>query len=368
MSKANVMDLASIGWSERRAGELRGRFGLEAEAARVAGESRGLYLLWTQSGELLGRLDRGLVSGGGDARARPVVGDWVVVAHSGDTAAPLRIAEVLPRSSLISRKQAGRESVEQLLAANVDLVCIVLSLGGGRGCTPRAAERYATMAWSSGAVPLIVLNKSDLAADLPRSEAEIAAAAPGVDVLATSCATGAGVEALRRRLWPAATMVLLGPSGAGKSSLANLLAGAEIQAVGEVRSGDKRGRHTTTRRELIRLPDGSLLIDSPGLREIQLWAEDSDLDDAFSDIAELADFCRYRDCAHSGEPGCGVQAAVASGVLSLERFTAYLELKRELAYQERRTNERARREERDKWKRIQAEARRFSKERRSGGR
>lgn len=367
MSNVHDAGLASFGWSEAWARELYERFGRERAAARVAGESHGLYLLWTASGEMAGRLDRGFAQRSREARARPVVGDWVAVASTGDTAAPLRVEGVLSRRSAISRKQAGRENLEQLLAANVDVVCIVLSLDGERGCTPRGAERYVTMAWASGAVPLIVLNKSDLAADVEQSTAEIAAAAPGVDVLAVSCATGAGIDAVKRGLRAGQTTLLVGPSGAGKSSLTNLLCGTERQAVGEVRRGDKKGRHTTARRELIRLPGGSLLIDSPGLREIQLWVDDSDLDDTFSEIAELAGACRFRDCTHSGEPDCAVQSAIAQGALTPERFAAFLELKREVAYQERRTDERARQEERNRWKRIQAEARRFSKERRSGG-
>jgi ribosome biogenesis GTPase len=367
MSRILDTRLTALGWNDRLQRELEERFGAGAEAARVIRPGMGLYLLRSATREAKGRLTGAFEYRLAGTGGVPVVGDWVAVEAAEDSAAPYRIVGLLERSGVISRKQAGRETVEQILASNVDIGCIVFSLEGGRKSNPRAAERYATMVWGSGALPLILLNKADVAADVEQSVGEIAAVAPGVDVLPISCTTGDGIEEVRRRLAGGKTAVLLGPSGVGKSTLINVLAGDERQAVGEIRDGDMKGRHTTTHRELVFLPEGAMIIDTPGLRELQLWADESDLAGSFSDIAEIADGCRFRDCTHSGEPGCAVQAALNDGGLTHERFASYLELRKEIAYLERRSNDKLRREEREKWKKINQTMRGFNKERRAKG-
>lgn len=278
----------------------------------------------------------------------PAVGDWVEVEGARTPGASM-IRRVLPRSGVLSRKQPGRETEEQALAANVDIVCIVLALDFPRNHHPRSVERYLTAVWESGARPFIVLNKSDLAEDLEGALASIEYAAPGVDMAAVSCVTGDGIAEATAGFGAGETVVLLGRSGVGKSSFLNALAGKEINATGEVRESDRKGRHTTTVRELIRLESGLLLIDTPGLREFAPFSHRSDgsgesngLDQTFDDIAEYAESCRFRDCTHSGEPGCAVQAALAAGEIDQARFENYLHLQRELAWLRSKDDQRER--------------------------
>lgn len=367
MSYESKIDLSALGFDERFEVELAERYGPDCLAARVIRASRGLYRLRTAATEANGRLTGAFSHHRSGPEDLPVVGDWVAVQTVEDPKVPFRIEGVLSRRGVISRKQAGDEAVEQILAANVDFGFIVFSLEGGRKCSPRAAERYATMVWGSGATPVILLNKADLAADLEGSVAEIEAAAPGVEVLPLSCVTGHGVDEVGARIQKGRTAVLLGPSGVGKSTLINVLIGEERQATGEIRSRDMKGRHTTSHRELITLPNGAMIIDTPGLRELQLWADEADLDDSFSDIAAIAGDCRFRDCTHSGEPGCAVEAALAAGAITQERFASYLDLKKEVAFLERKTSDRLQRENRDKWKKINRQMRNFTKERRARG-
>ncbi len=358
-------DLKLFGWNDARRNELQNQFGDGVTPGRVLRSANGFYLLHTAAEEAGARLTGAFEYRLAGPESHPVVGDWVAAERVDDPSAPYRIVGILSRGGTISRKQAGRETIEQVLAANVDVGCVVFSLEGGRKANPRAAERYATMVWGSGALPLFVLNKADLAEDVEQSIGEIAAVVPGVEVLPISCATGEGIEELRSRFEPGKTIVLLGPSGVGKSTLINVLTGSERQAVGEIRSGDMKGRHTTTHRELVALPNGAMIIDTPGLRELQLWADEDSLNNSFSDIAEIAGDCRFRDCTHSGEPGCAVQAALAEGALPYDRFESYLELRREVAYLERKSDERLQREERDRWKKINKQIRSFNKARRT---
>lgn len=356
--------LAALGWNSRLQSATGDGLTDGSEPARVVWSGRGLYRIRSAAGEsearLAGSLDYKL-SGPGE---RPVVGDWVLTEASTGTGSMRVITRLIERLNSVSRKRAGRESSEQVLAANVDTGCIVFSLEGGRNCTPRSAERYATMAWSSGIIPLILLNKIDIAADAERSLREIESVTPGVDVLPISCRTHAGIDEVRKRIGSGRTAVLLGPSGVGKSSLVNVLADAPVRTVGEMRTGDRKGRHTTTDRQLIILPGGGMMIDSPGLRELQPWADESDLADSFPEIAELAQECRFRDCTHSGEPGCAVQAALSEGAIPYDRFESFLELNSELDYQRRRSDERLRREDRKRERQLSLILRDFQKRRR----
>ena len=305
--------------------------------ARVIAEHRQRYDIGDADGE------RSAVVSGRfrhEARGRehlPAVGDWVGTSQgSGDGTSVIRA--VVPRRSAFVRKAAGDATSAQIVAANVDIALIVTALPAD--INTRRLERYLALAWESGAMPVVVLTKSDLSDDVESAVAEAALAAPGVDVIAASAVTGQGVDQLRSRLRPGSTSVLLGSSGVGKSTLVNLLLGAEHQRTAAVRE-DGRGKHTTTHRELMALENGALLIDTPGMRELQLWNADEGLGSVFADLEELAEQCRFRDCQHAGEPGCAVVVAVASGGLPADRLDHWHQLRRELAYLERKQDERA---------------------------
>ncbi|MDD9369405.1 MAG: ribosome small subunit-dependent GTPase A [Acidimicrobiales bacterium] len=255
----------------------------------------------------------------------PAVGDWVAV--DGDIP-----VVVLPRTSLLTRRSVRTEA-PQHLAANVDIVLAVCGLD--RPVRPGRIDRIATLAWEAGAVPAVVLTKADLAEDPDAAVATVVANHPRLDVVATSVAEGRGIDDVRA-LVEGRTVVLVGESGAGKSSLTNGLIGTEVMATGEVRTGDSKGRHTTTTREAHPLPGGGVLIDTPGLRSVGLWADQEAVAATFSDIDELAEQCRFNDCGHGNEPGCAVQAALAEGTLAPERFAAWQELEGEAESAERR--------------------------------
>lgn len=295
---------------------------------RVSAEHKQSYVVWAENGEYLaqvaGRLRHG-AQGRGDF---PAVGDWVLLSvPSLDQAI---IHEVLPRKSKFSRKVAGDTTEEQVIAANVDTVFIVCGLN--RDFNLRRIERYLTLAWDSGARPVIVLSKSDLCVDTAGPVAAVEAVAPGVSVHAVSCVSGEGVDELVGYLGEGRTVALIGSSGAGKSTLINLLLGQEMMKVGEIRESDDRGRHTTTHRQMLLVPQGGLFIDTPGMRELQLWGSDEGLQTTFEDIYQIADRCRFADCTHLKEPGCAVQQALISGELEQERYASFVKLRRELSY------------------------------------
>ena len=271
----------------------------------------------------------------------PTVGDWVAVVDAGERFA---IEAVLPRRSKVSRKTPWLKAEEHVLVANVDTVFLVSGLDAD--FNPRRLERYLTTAWDSGAEPVVVLTKLDVNDD-PRFVWEAEAIAMGVPVHAVSNLTGAGIDALDAYLRPAATIVLLGSSGVGKSTLVNRLAGRELMTVGDLRN-DGRGRHTTRARQLHVLRNGALLIDTPGLRELQIW--EGDLDKAFAEIAELTSQCRFTDCAHGAEPGCAIQEALRSGALPRERWESYGKLQRELARVTGRRSHREHAELKRRWR------------------
>lgn len=271
----------------------------------------------------------------------PAVGDWVVLEGLPSDDGPARVHAVLPRRSLLSRQAAGARTREQPVAANVDVVLLIMGLDGDYN--PRRLERLLVLAYESGARPAVVLNKADLIDDVGDRLQEIEDIALGVPVVAVSCLGDEDLSAVRKHFGKGETVALLGSSGVGKSTLTNRLLGAERMRVGGVREGDDRGRHTTTHRELLKLPGGGLLIDNPGLREIQLWAGDDALESTFEDIDALAAGCRFTDCGHEGEPGCAVDAAVDDGRLAPERLESYRKLERELRSAELRRDEAARR-------------------------
>lgn len=341
------MPRANLGWNDR----LESHFTVHREAglvpARVAREDRGRYLLLEGSGERPGELAGRFRH---EARTRadlPAVGDWVAVRAEGS---PAVIVAVLPRTSAFTRKVAGETTDEQIVAANVDTVLLVSGLDGDFNV--RRIERFLTAAWDSGAQPVIVLNKADVAADVAARVAEVEAVAPGVPVFALSALAGDGLAALAPWLAPGRTLALVGSSGVGKSTLANALLGRPRQATHAVREDDSRGRHTTTHRELIELPGGALLLDTPGMRELQLWADESSLAGAFPDVEAFAAHCRFRDCAHASEPGCAVRAALERGELPEDRFESWRKLQRELRHLERRQDALLRAQDEAKWRAI----------------
>jgi ribosome biogenesis GTPase len=278
------------------------------------------------------------------------VGDWVGLRDG-------LIRSVLPRRSALVRSAAGLTSESQTLAANVDVAFVVTSFGPD--LEPRRLERYLVTVWESGASPEIVLTKADRFDDVAAMVAEVEAVAVGVPVWVVSAVTGEGVDAVRARVRPGRTAVLVGSSGVGKSTLVNRWLGEELLATSETRDDDDEGRHTTTRRELLTLPGGGIVIDTPGIRELQLWDASSSgaLEEAFGDIEELAATCRFHDCAHGVEPGCAVQAALADGSLPRERYASWLKLQRELRSIALRADARLRKEERKRWHQVTKDAR-----------
>jgi ribosome biogenesis GTPase len=323
------LNLQSLGWDSSFADafEPHAREGLIA--GRVATQHRGVYEIFTEFGSMSAQSAGALVHTAAPG-ALPAVGDWVAL-HVSD-AGPALVRAVLPRRTEFVRKAAtgtANRTEHQVLAANVDTVFLVSSLG--RDLNVRRLERYVATAWESGGAPVIVLTKLDLvsADEAEVGRAEVEATAFGVPVHAVSALTGEGMEALEAYLAPGRTVALLGSSGVGKSTLVNRLAGRDLLETSEIRS-DGRGRHTTTHRELVPLPGGALLLDTPGLRELQLWEADEGLDRTFEDVAALAATCRFNDCGHGTEPGCAVRAALADGSLAADRWESYLKLEREL--------------------------------------
>lgn len=354
--------LDALGWADFFTPHLTPFAEQGLAAGRVIFHSRDALRLATAAGETDAFVPGRLRHHAAGPEELPAVGDWVVFdpAAAGGAVA---VEAVLPRRTALVRKAAGRRTEAQVVAANVDTVFLVMGLDGDYNL--RRLERLVTLVWESGASPVVVLNKVDLlsAAESERCREETEATAPAVDVHLVSCLEGRGLEVLRPYLEAGAarvpTVALVGSSGAGKSTLVNRLAGTEVMATGAVREGDDRGRHTTTHRQLIRLPGGALLIDNPGVREVHLWSGGEGLTETFEDIEALAHGCRFRDCRHQGEPGCAVEAAVAAGHLAAERLENLRTLERELAYLERRQDAGARRAEQQKWKTIHKEMRRF---------
>ena len=353
-------DLTALGWDDAFAEvfEQHARAGLRP--GRVAVQHRGAYDVLTAEGELRCDVAGRLYEEAASPADLPAVGDWVAVAARPDERAGT-VQAVLPRRTKFSRKTAWQASEEQVLAANVDVVLIVTSLN--EDLNLRRLERYLTLAWESGARPVLVLTKSDLSDHVPAAVAEVESVAFGAPVHAISNVTGEGLEELSAYLRPGVTAALLGSSGVGKSTLVNTLAGEDILETREIRD-DGRGRHTTTRRELVQLPGGGLVIDTPGMREVQLWIAEEGLEEAFSDVTELFEHCRFSDCAHESEPGCAVKEALANGTLSPERWESYLKLQRELAHLERRLDKRAAAEERKRWRALSTFAREASRAKR----
>mgnify|MGYP001809998289 CR=1 FL=1 len=343
------MNLECIGWSAawHEGFSIHASVGLVP--ARIAGEHRGAYDAMTEAGpvaaEVSGRFRH-------EAQSRadyPAVGDWVALDMP--AGAPRAVIHaILPRATVLSRRAAGTKVAEQPVAANVDVLFLVSALGADLNY--RRIERYLTLARESGAAPVILLNKADCHADAEAARQAVQALAGDVPVVLTSAVSNEGLHGLRECLGQGMTGALVGSSGVGKSSIVNALLGVPLLATAAVREKDERGRHTTTRRELIPIPGGGVLIDTPGMRELSLWADESALEGAFDEISALAAECRFRDCSHVGEPGCAVQRALAEGVLDMGRYEGYLRQRREIRHHMAESNVHVRLAERKRWKAI----------------
>jgi ribosome biogenesis GTPase len=352
------MSLSVLGWNDRLEQLFIPHRQQGLEPARIAREERGRYLASTAAGERAAEVSGRFRHEAQGRAAFPAVGDWVA-ARAAAGEGPLIIEAVLARASAFVRKVAGEITEEQVVAANVDAVFVIAGLDGDFNL--RRIERFLAAAWDSGATPVVVLNKADLADDLEARIAEVEAVAPGVAVAALSARAGFGLDGLAPWLAPGKTVALLGSSGVGKSTLVNALLGEERQPTGEVREDDSRGRHTTTHRELVLLPGGAILIDTPGMRELQLWADESALAEAFPDVEALAAGCRFRDCRHDAEPGCAVLAAAGCGDLPPERLESWRKLQRELRWLAGKQDVRIRLEEEARWRVIQRSVRNHPK-------
>lgn len=350
--------LGTLGWTPYFEVQIDRDAESHLAPARVAEEQRGQYMLLAEGAEwraeLAGRLRH---EANTEGALLPCVGDWVLTTLPGSRPEDgiARIERVLDRRSKFSRKEAGNRAAEQIIAANIDTVFLVQSLNGD--LNPRRLERYLTLLWESGAEPVVVLNKADLCADRDAAVIEIKAVAQGVAVHAVSAVELEGLAALDRYLGAGKTVALVGSSGVGKSTIVNTLLGEERMHVREIRADD-RGRHTTTARHLVPLPQGGLLIDTPGMRTMALWKGDEGLGKAFGDVESVAAECRFRDCTHGTEPGCAVRDALDAGTLDAARFRSYVKLGREVRRLAMKTDARLREEESRKLRRRHAELRR----------
>ena len=361
------MDLIDLGWKPYFEEQFNKRERTdELFPARVLSDNRGLYLVRGETGEREAHVSGKFRN---DARVRsdfPVVGDWVTCASvPGENKAVIR--GLLPRKTRFVRKEPvsggkrpgrfegveitdGGSTTEQVLAANIDTLFIVIGLD--LNFNLRRLERLMIQAYESGSRPVVLLNKADLCADAEEKKNQAEAVALGVDVHAVSALTGSGIDGLTRYLGRGETVAFVGSSGVGKSSVVNLLLGYDRQKVSTVSGAVGKGRHTTTTRDLIPCPGGGLLLDTPGLREFQLWCGENEIDSSFEDIAELALGCRFADCAHRAEPGCAVKEALGSGALPEERYEEYQKYMREIRYLDMKKDQRARSIEHDKAERI----------------
>jgi len=319
------------------------------EVGRVTLEHKRMYRILTENGELLGEVTGKLRYEAGCRSDYPAVGDWVVISPRWNEE-KASIHAILPRFSKFSRKEAGLVTEEQIVATNVDTVFLVNALN--RDLNVRRIERYLIMAWESGSNPVIILSKADLCEDIEAKIQEVVSVAFGIPVHVISVVDGRGMNELSSYVIDGKTVALLGSSGAGKSTLTNYLVGEDKQLVQEIREGDDRGRHTTTNRELIVLPTGGILIDTPGMRELQLWEADVSLGQSFQDIEELALHCQFRDCSHQKEPNCAVREAIRDCLLDQKRFDNFIKLQKELAYLDRKADKKAQLAEKEKWKKI----------------
>lgn len=352
------MNLELLGWNSSLASSFEPYAQDGYSVGRITLDYRGEYTLYSELGYLCAKISgklRHQITDGGDF---PAIGDWVVIKTKQNEQSAI-IYDILPRKSKFSRKTVGGKTSEQIVAANIDTVFLVSGLDNDFNL--RRIERYLILTWESGANPVIVLNKADTCAFVEQCVAEVAAIAPGVPIIVLSAVLHQGLDELTKYIQPGQTVAMLGSSGVGKSTIANLLMGEERQKVQAVRQGDDRGKHTTTHRELFVLPGGGVIIDTPGMREIQLWATESSVEQTFTDIEMLAKKCRFRNCQHSHEPDCAVQKAIEQGILDEQRFFSYQKLHKELDYLNQKQKQLKQLNSKSRWKKITKQIRQHYK-------
>jgi len=343
------VDLTTFGWNEFFEANFKSYAGQGFTCGRVALEHKDLFRVYTQYGEVFAEISGKLRHEATSRRDLPAVGDWVVI-RARPQGGRVMIHAVLPRRTTFARKIAGSRTEEQIVGTNVDTVFLFTSLN--QDFSLRRIERYLLIAWESGAKPVIILSKSDLCDEVAGPMDEMQAVARGVPIHAISVVTGNGLQEIAQYFKRGQTVALLGSSGVGKSTLINHLTGVDLLKVQTVRDGDDRGRHTTTHRELILLPAGGLVLDTPGMRELQLFDGDESLQLVFDDIEALAARCYFSDCRHEDEPRCVVREALVAGTIDSERYQSYEKLQKELKYVARRKDKLLEIGERKKWKKL----------------
>ncbi len=353
------MELTDLGWASFFDKNFE-PFQLQGfSPMRIIRENRGKYVALNVQGEFNCEISGKFRFETESKGEFPAVGDWAAATiHPDEKEATIHA--LLPRKSVFSRKVAGQITDEQVVAADMDTVFIVTGLD--LNFNLRRIERYLSMTWESGAIPVILLNKSDICDETELRRSEVDEIAFGIDVYSLSATNNTGMDFFKKFLFPGQTVAFLGSSGVGKSTIINSLLGTERLKVNEVSDVGSRGRHTTTFRELIVLPDGGMVIDTPGMRELQVWGDEDGLKQVFDDIDDLALDCRFKDCSHESEPGCAVQEAISNGSLELKRFESYLKLKKEYAYLTDRQTMKASAVEKARWKKIRQYAKAIKKD------
>lgn len=334
-------DINMLGWNNSWQREFEENYQGDF-CGRITEEHRGIYRVAAAKGIMLAKVSGKLGFYAEGREDYPAVGDWVALDRDSDSSGEAIIKGILKRKSSFSRKAAGGTSEEQIIASNIDILFITMSLN--QNYNLRRLERYISLAWDSGATPMVLLTKADLCEDLGERLEEVYKVAIGVEVIIVSAVQGLGIQEVRERIPGGITAAFVGSSGVGKSTLINAILGEEKQAVSEIREEDARGRHTTTHRELILIPEGGVVIDTPGMRELQLLDGVDGVNSSFQEIEELAKGCKFSDCTHNGEPGCAVTHAIEEGILSYERLQSYVKLKKEAEFMERKLNRKARME------------------------
>jgi len=358
-----MLDLKALGWGAFFQKEFESVQEPGLAAGRIAIENKQQYLIYTQQGELRGEVSGKLLYEARSSADLPKVGDWVVISAM-EAEGKAIIHNILPRKSKFSRKTVGKKTDEQIIATNIDIVFIVQGLDSNFNL--RRLERYLVMAYENGARPVIILNKTDLCRDYPAKIAEVKQIAFDVPILGISAKTGYGIEKMREFIKEGLTFAFIGSSGVGKSTIINKLLGQELLKIREVRQKDSKGRHTTAKREMIVLPQGGVLIDTPGMREMQLWSASEGLGDTFADIEQLGKQCHFSDCSHTQEKGCAVIAAVKAGKISEERYKSYMKLQRELKHLTVKQDQKSYLAEKERMKKLHKDFRRIKKRKESG--